>query len=190
MKASHNPPVETKSMKANATWESDIHASTNMDAWSSLARHSGKYELGGVATTYDSIEELEQIMEQTYLHDHESTISGDIESLAPSTSAASTDVNHSSVNDPTSDRSTTSWITVPSLDGHDRAGGYNYYYGEYPTIPISDGPYRYDHARLGGDVSKPSPLEIWKDTYERHEHIAYRLEKPAKPHKTTRSGRQ
>jgi hypothetical protein len=191
MKASHNQPVQRKGRKTNTAWESEIQASTKGDAWSATFYVANTHESATGVDACDSVEELEEMMGKTAIPDRDSTTSGEGESLAPSTSAASTDVNYGSVNVPTSNGSTASWMTLPSLDGHDR-GGYNYNYDHYPTVPAGDGPYRYDHARLGGDVSQLSPLEMWKGTYERHEHIAYRLKKPArkcKASKKTRSKR-
>jgi len=45
------------------------------------------------------------------------------------------------------------------------------------------------YSVFSGKVTSPTPLQIWVETHERHESIAYRLEQPAKRRKTT-TGKQ
>lgn len=150
--------------------------------------NDGHGSVAGVVA-YESLEELEQTMERTRIHDYDSTSSADARStgstLACSTSAASTDVNRGSINDTTANQSTVPGLTASSLDIHDGANGYSN--GDHPTAVASQGLSRSDFTSLGGIATHPSPLEMWTGTYERHESIAYRLEQsPVRKHKANK----
>ena len=190
MTPSHNQYAQTSREKANNGWKSDVRYGTRVDDWNEGDRHADTQASAAGAVTCDSLEELEQIMAQASPYDYTSTTSSDSGSfcstLAYSTSAASTEVNYGSAHGPASTQSTTSWMTVSSLDGSDRAGGRSY--GDYHTIPAGQGLSQYNHIYLGGEVTHPSPLEAWKQTFERHEELAYRLEQPATPAKKRKAG--
>ena len=98
--------------------------------------------------------------------------------------AASTEVNHGSVDDLTQ----RGGFNDTKSSKHSRAGR-----GSTTNSQLQEygGPIRPKYANLSDEVSGPSPLESWARTYERHESIAYRLEQtPAKKRRTATARQQ
>jgi hypothetical protein len=97
--------------------------------------------------------------------------------------AASTEVNHGSVKNPTQ----RGGFNDTKSSKHSKAGrgsSTNSQLQEY------EGFIRPNNANLSDEVSSPSPLESWARTYERHESIAYRLEQTSAKKRRTATARQ
>jgi hypothetical protein len=172
--------AQTNCMKTNTGRKLKLPCCATGDAWNVGDYHADTQSDTAGVVAYDSVVELEHIMERTRFYDHDSTDSSDVRSIGSSltcdTSAASTEADHGSVSYRTSTQNTSSWATVPSLKSHGKGSGR--IHSDDSTVSTGQGPSRFNYTYLGGDVAEPSPLDRWKGTFEPHEDLAYRLERP------------
>lgn len=182
MTPSHNQYPRANKETTNNGWEPDWRYSPTAAAWDAVDYEASTQ---GAATAGDSsdplMEELEQ-MEQTYFQVPSSTTSSYAtsvhSSLGNNTPAASTEANYGSAHGPTSTRSDASWemilsLSSPAPGSHDPAE--RRMNDHYPPVATGQALSQSNYVYLEGEVTQPRPIEVWQDSHERHEELAYRL---------------
>lgn len=192
MTPSHNEYPQASKEAANNGWESDWRYITAAAAWDAVDFEARPYGAAAAAAGPPPdplMEELQQ-MGPTDFQGLNLTTSSYARSVPSSlgyyTPAASTEASYGSAHEPTSTRSDASWQaflspSTPAPGSHDPAERRTS--DDYPPVATGQALSRSNYVYLEGEVTYPTPIEVWQDTRERHEELAYRyrLRRPSAP---------
>jgi hypothetical protein len=190
MTPSHNEYPQASREASNNGSESDWRYSTAAGAWGAVDFEARTDDADAAGPALDPLMEELQHMGSTDFQGLNLTTSSYARSVPSSlgyyTPAASTEASDGSAHDPTSSRSDASWQTflspsTPAPGSHDPAERRTS--DDYAPVATGQALSRSNYAYLEGEVTYPTPIEVWQDTRERHEELAYRyrLGRPSAP---------